>query len=140
MLNCSIFFILFFLVVSIVIFLTEKLIRYYFDIVRIKNYESYLAVLDYYMKRAYSIIYKEQILIYSIEATAPTPELLNKAMKDYLNLTLKMLGPKVKQQYVDFFGNEDTLYFNIIEFFNSNIEHDEIKKASVENLMADDST
>ncbi len=123
-----IFILLFFL-------LLKKETNKFRDIVVIKNYESFIAVLEYYMGKAFDIIYKDQILIYSIEATSPKEEMIEKAMRDHLNLTLKLLGPAMHERYLDFFGSEECFYFNISEYFNNRYESDEIKKASVNNIM-----
>ncbi len=123
------------IIILLFFFFIKKETEKFRDIVIIKNYESFVAVLEYYMSKAFDIIYKDQILIYSIEATSPKEELIEKAMRDHLNLTLKLLGPAMGERYLDFFGSEECFYFNISEYFNNRYESDEIKKASINNVM-----
>jgi hypothetical protein len=87
------------------------------------------------MKKSYEIIHKEKIMIYSMEATTLDEGEYNSAAKDYLNLTLKIMGPALEQEFIEFFGTRDTLYFNIMEYFQTSYENDEIRKNATDNLM-----
>lgn len=114
------------------LFLTKKskipMIEY------IKNFEAYNIVIMFYMSKAYEIIYKDHILIYSIEATKIDDEQFQKAVESYVKLTLKMMGQNMIQEFLVFYGSEETLYFNLVEFFNDKYESDEIRKQSVESI------
>ena len=48
-----------------------------------------------------------------------------------------MLGPNLKDEFVELYGNEDTLIFNIVEYFNNKFEGDEIRERSKQNLFSD---
>ncbi len=104
----------------------------------IKNFESYAITLEYHMKKAFDIIYKEKILIYSIEATRLSQAEFNTASRDFISLTLKFMGPSLTKEYEFLYGNKDTLYFVIVEYFNSRYEQDEIYKTSTSDLMTQD--
>lgn len=102
---------------------------------KVDKFSSYLAVLEHYMNLAYQIIYNERIMVYSMEATKlPTNE-LNAAAKDYINLTLKFLGPSLEKEFSEFYGSYETLYFVIGQNFFMKYEDDEIRKASTSNMM-----
>ena len=107
---------------------------------RIKNFNSYIVVLHYYMERAYEIIYKENILIYSMEGMRVTEEQFNDASKKFASFVIRMIGPNLKESYVSFYGDERTFYFNIMEFFNYKYESDELVKATSKNIMDFDSS
>ena len=51
------------------------------------------------------------------------------------NLVLKMIGPNLKNEMTKIYGDEETLFFNIIEFFNSKYEEDEIQKSATDRIM-----
>ena len=100
----------------------------------IKNYTDYASILEYHQNRAYNIIYKDRLLIYSLEATKITDEEFEVISKDYVYLLLRMLGPTLEKEFIDLYGY-DSLFFNSIEYFNKRYEEDEIRKESVDNLM-----
>jgi len=101
----------------------------------IKNFPSYVTVLNYHLERAYEIIHKDRILIYSLEATRLTNAQFDAVTKDFINLVLKFLGPKLIEDYSYAYGNFDTFLFNITEYFNTRYEEDEIRKESIKSLM-----
>jgi len=102
---------------------------------RIKNFESYAAVLEYHMKKCYDIIYKDKILIYSLEAVKINDEEFNNASKEFALLVLKIIGPNLKNEFIELYGDEETLIFNLIEYFNTNFENDEIREKSRQNMF-----
>jgi hypothetical protein len=101
----------------------------------VDKHEQYMKVLDYYMEKAFDIIYKDRILVYSISGTKPDEEDIKKHSIDFAKLTLKLLGTTLAEEYIYLYGDEDTFVFTIIEYFNTKAEHDEIKQASINNIM-----
>jgi len=99
------------------------------------NFSSYMAVLSYHMDKAYEIIYKDRILIYSIEATKLNNNEFRVVARDFLTLVLKMLGPNLINEFIILYGNEETLYFNITEYFNTKFENDEIRKSATDSII-----
>lgn len=96
---------------------------------------NYVATLDYYMEKAFDIIYKDRILIYSIEGTKPTDEDIRKNSIDFSKLTMDLLGPMLVEEFVFLYGNEETLYMVMVEYFNTRAETDEIKQESINHIM-----
>lgn len=101
----------------------------------IKNFDLYVAVLIYFMEKSYNIIHKDRLLIYSLEAMKVNEEDFVQISKDFANLTINLMGPKIHKEFSDFFGNEEVFLFNLIEFFNTKYEEDEIRKTATSNLM-----
>jgi hypothetical protein len=89
----------------------------------------------YHMDRAYAIIYKDRLLIWSVEATKVSDPDFAKITKDYVELVIKMLGPMLYKEMMYLYGNDDTLLFTVVEYFNDKYENDEIRDASIENLQ-----
>ena len=106
----------------------------------VTNFESYLAILVYHMEKAYEITYKDKVMIYSIEGMKLNEEQFQMISKQYASLVLKMIGSNVKDSLVDLYGDEQTLLFNILEYFSSKYETDEVFKASTENLIFGEDT
>jgi hypothetical protein len=104
----------------------------------ILNFADYTAVLSFYMEKAYDIIHKDKILIYSLEATKLPDKEFNVYSREFIRLVFKLLGPILTSQFLKFFGDYDTFTFYLAEYFNSRYEGDEIRKASMENLMQSD--
>lgn len=105
---------------------------------KIKSFESYISVLEYYMLKSYDIIYKDRILIYSIEATKIDDKDFGVISKDFAYLTLKLMGNNLKKEYIELYGSEETLMFNMIEYFNNKFENDEIRDKAKESIMNSD--
>lgn len=101
----------------------------------IKNFDSYAAVLQYHMDKAYTVIHKDQILTYSLEATTLADEHFYKASFDFIKLVEKLLGPTLLQELSLLYGNYDTFAFNLAEYFNTRYDEDEIRKKSIDEMM-----
>jgi hypothetical protein len=103
-----------------------------------QKFEQYMVLLEYVMKKAYEIIHKDRIMIYSLEATTLGEGEYNAALKDFINLTIRFLGSNLKEEFIEFFGTEETLLFNIAEYFSTNYENDEVRKGATDKLMEND--
>lgn len=104
----------------------------------IKNFESYVSVLEYYMNRAYDIIFKDQILIYSIESTKLDDKHFEEVSKQFMTLVLKLIGKNLQQEFECLYGDKKTLLFNITEYFHRRYENDEVRSSAQKSLMEDD--
>jgi len=102
---------------------------------KVENFDKYIVVLEYHMQKAYEIVYKDKILIYSLDATKINDSEFNIASKEFAVLVLKMIGPNLKEEFVELYGNVDTLIFNMIEYFNGKFESDEIRDKAKQNLF-----
>ena len=105
---------------------------------KIEKFESHVAVLEFHMQKAYDIIYKDRILIYSLEATRPNDNEFDVISKDFSYLVLKMIGPNLQNEFTELYGNEETFIFNMVEYFNTKFENDEIYKSSTFDMMNKD--
>ena len=100
------------------------------------NFASYLAILSYYMEKSYDIIHKSDVLVYSIDGLRLTEEDEEKAVKEYTKLVLKFLGSTMKDELVNnIYGDEETLIFNIVEYFTDRYANDEIRESSMNSVM-----
>jgi hypothetical protein len=104
----------------------------------ILNFESYTAVLQYHMEKAYNLIHKDQILTYSLEATTLPDAEYNKASLDFIKLVQKLLGPTLVKEMIFLYGDFDTFAFTLAEYFNTRYDDDEIRKTSINDLMQDE--
>ena len=131
---CCLVFLLLFIVMLFSFYLLEYKKRQSYVI----NFESYITVFEYYLQKSFDMIYKDRIMIYSIEATKLNDKQFITVSKDFGTLVIKMLGPNLVKEYITLFGNEQTFLFNISEYFNTKFEEDEIRKDSIDKLMNSD--
>jgi len=101
----------------------------------IEKYESYIVTLDYFCKKAYDLIYKGKIMIYSLEAMGLNDAQYQAVSKEFCSLVFRLLGHSLVNEFTDFFGDDKTLMINILEYFNTNYEDDKIKEQATENMM-----
>ena len=104
----------------------------------LQHFDGYVAVLQYHMERAYAIIHKDQILIYSLEATGLSNEKFHAASQSFCKLTVKLLGDMLYKELVYMYGDEVTLFINMTEFFGTKYEDDEIRSSAIDNLVSED--
>jgi hypothetical protein len=127
------FFLSILLFILIVVFMSQKN-----KIVKnqniIENFDTYMGVLQYHMERAFEIVHKDQILIYSLEATGIPDDKFSEASSSFGNLVIKMMGPMLYGEFRYLYGGDEALLFNIIEYFNTKYETDEIRAAALDNL------
>ena len=127
-------FVLFLLCLSMIkTYLNQKQLNYF-----IKNFTDYITLLNYHMEKAYQIVHKDKMLIYSVEAIKIDDQQFNQYAKEFAILVMQLLGPTLEKEFNKFYGNEETFYFNLIEYFNTQYEDDGIRESSVANLMEQD--
>ena len=105
------------------------------NVEKIKEFGSYLSFLHYHMDRAYDIIHKDQILVYSVDGMKLEEDKLELAVKNFSKITLDFIGPIMSEELVDLYGDEDTLLLNIAEYFTTKYEDDEIRDESLKDIM-----
>lgn len=99
------------------------------------NFDHYTKVLDYYLEKAFDLTYKDKILVFSMEGMRPKEEDFKKYTSEFTKLVIKMLGPTLLKEFTFLCGNIDTFIFTIVEYFNARSESDEIRQASIDQLM-----
>lgn len=104
----------------------------------IVNFSNYLVALEYSQEKAYDIIHKDRILIYSAEGVKIDDKDFKIISQDYAKLAFQLMGDVVKDEMIELYGL-DSLTLNMIEYFNTRYEDDEIRKESVESMMNKDS-
>lgn len=113
-----------------------KIFLFYSRVTHIKGFTDYVAILEYHMKKAYEIIHKDRILIYSLEASKLPDSEFEVVTRDFVNLVTKFIGPSLKKDFIKFYGNEDTFIFNMVEYFNTRYEEDSIRKQSIDDMSS----
>ncbi len=125
------------IIIIYLLYLLTKFLTYKRRLNFITKFSDYASVLELYQGKAYDVIYKDRLLVYSMEATKINDTEFETVSKDFVYLVIKMIGPVLQKEFEDLFGL-DALFFNTIEYFNKRYEDDEIRKESVNNLMEND--
>ena len=121
----------------VALFMSWKIYKKILKMKYVKSFVDYLAVLDFNMNKAYEIIHKDRILVYSLDAQRVRDEEFSAITHDFANLVIKIIGPTLHSEFTALFGDEETFIFNLIEYFNTRYEDDEIRKQSVEDIAND---
>ncbi len=117
--------------------LSWKVYGFHTRTTHIKGFADYLSVLEYHMSKAYDLIHKDRILVYSLEATRIPDEEFIIVTHDFAKLVIKFIGPSLRDDFISFYGDEDTFIFNMVEYFNTRYEEDSIRKQSMDEMVAD---
>jgi hypothetical protein len=86
------------------------------------------------MQKSYDIIHKDQILTYSLEGMKIKDKDFNAVSEDFVRLVVKLLGPMLYEEFLFLYGDENTFMFNLIEFFNSKYEDDEVRRGALDSI------
>lgn len=128
------------IIICLILYLAADLSKYEHkkQLDAMTNFNTIMSILDFHVKKAFEIIYKERIMIYSLEATKPNESEFETISKDFARLVIKLIGPNLFESLVSVYGNEETLLFNLMEMFNTFFENDEIYKMASSQLMEND--
>jgi len=102
---------------------------------RICNYENYETLAEYYYQKAYTIIYKDNILVYSVEGMSPKEEDVKKIQHKYLELIVDLMGEWMIEQFERYYGDRHAFYINALTFFDINYEDDAVKESAINKQM-----
>lgn len=106
----------------------------------LKSFSDHISVLEYHMQKAYDMIHKDRILIYSIEGMKIEDKDFNAVSEDFVKLVIKLLGPMLYEEFLFLYGDENTFMFILIEYFNNKYEDDEIRRSALENIAENEAS
>jgi hypothetical protein len=102
----------------------------------VKNFADYIAVLEYHFNKAYEMVHKDQILVYSLEGSRVKEEEIDTVSQNFARLVIKLIGPVLYKEFVNLYGNDETFMFIILEYFNTRYEGDEIRKQAIDEISS----
>jgi len=105
------------------------------DIKKIINAESFESIFYLYTDKAYHTIYKDNILVYSVEGLSLDEKDLLEIQKKFLTLFIILAGPSLIQIFCDYHGNIESVYKNAILRFDELYENDAIHKNTIDKHM-----
>jgi len=102
------------------------------------KFTNYQGILEYFMEKAFEIIYKDQVLIYSLEGTKPKESAIDAMSQDFVRLTQKFIGPMMLDEFVFMYGGTEAFTFNLVNYFSLRYEDDEIRNSTLANIAEDE--
>ena len=104
----------------------------------VEKFSDYRSVLEYHMEKAYDMIHKEHILTYSLDAYRIDEKDYDRISKEFVRLVAKFVGPSLLEDFIYLYGDVDTFSFNILEYFSTKYENDEIRNSAMEQITEAD--
>jgi hypothetical protein len=101
----------------------------------IENFDHIHAILTFHMEGAYETIHKDNILVYSLDGVKPSEKDIDQISHEFVKLTLKLAGPNLVKMFIRLYGDDDTLYFVMLDYFNRKFEDDEIRSQAVDTIQ-----
>ena len=95
---------------------------------------EYKKILECAMNQAYTVIYEEQIITYSLSAEKLDDAHFSKAMYDFCKLTKSLIGKKVLSKINNLY-TEEAVNKNMCLFFIDRYENDQIRQKTTNNLL-----
>jgi hypothetical protein len=93
------------------------------------------SILSFHMDASYDTIHKDNILIYSLDGVKPDEKDIDHLTHEFVKLTIKLSGPNMIDIFTELYGDEDNLYFVMMDYFNRRFEDDEIRATAIDNIQ-----
>jgi hypothetical protein len=100
-----------------------------------EKFSDYQGILEYFMEKAFQIVYKDRVMTYSLEATRPRESEIDAISTDFIRLTQKFLGPMIQSELIFMYGGEEAFAANLLDYFNTHYEEDEIRKSALARMQ-----
>jgi len=99
------------------------------------QFPEYSSLLQFHMEKAYDMVYKDQVLTYSLEAAKLPEKEYAIAIKQFIQLAEKLMGKALCKEFIFLYGDYDTFLFILAEYYISRYDSDEIRKTAMDNIM-----
>lgn len=115
---------LFLLLFLLFFYLSSKII---YRFIFLNKYKNVLDLFEYFCKKSYTIIYNDQIVGYTSNGVNGIPsDEYETIQRNFIKLTLKIMGSYNENLFLDFFGNKETFITNIIFYMKDQITNDQL--------------
>jgi len=129
---------LFFIIIILCGSFALSIYRYVKRLFYIKNFNTYISVLEYHMDKAYDMVHKDKILAFSLEAYRVPDKEYETISQDFVRLLRKYIGPVLLNEFIQLYGDEDSFLFTLLDYFGKRYEEDEIRKTAMDNLTQEE--
>jgi hypothetical protein len=118
-------------VIFSILSIIKKYLNDIVDLKLMKSFQEYETLMEYYFEKAYVTIYKDNIMVYSVEGMSPKEEDIKNIQHRYLELLGSLMGDWLMNQLIKYYGDRHTLYVNALTYFDAHYENDAVKEAAI---------
>lgn len=101
----------------------------------IEKFVDIHAILSFHMDASYETIHKDNILVYSLDGVKPNEKDIDNLCHEFVKLTLKLAGPNMIKIFTELYGDEDNLFFVMMDYFNRRFEDDEVRASAIDTIQ-----
>ena len=112
--------------VFICIYTIEKITRTYKD--TRYTYKDKLDIFDYFVSKAYDTVYETDLITNITNNVKLSTEERETIERNFVKRCMVYMGRKNLKMFIDFFGDESTLFVNIIRYMRKRINEDGLSK------------
>ncbi len=109
-----------------ILFYGEKIVNRYF---LLNKYKTILELLDYFLDKSYGVIYNDQILGFTSNGDRVLPpDEMETVERNFVKLSIELMGPANEKIFTSFFGNRMILIDNMLLFIRRELNQDALAK------------
>lgn len=95
----------------------------------LNKYKMVIELLTVFMEKSYTTIYSDQLVTYTGSGiTKIQKDEIETIERNFIKLTIELLGEFNAKLLSDFYGDKQTLIKNILIYFRQKLERDELAK------------
>ena len=99
------------------------------------KYKSILETLDYFLAKAFETIYNDSIIGYTSSGIKTLPKYEQETIeRNFIKLTIELMGTQNENVLVNFFGNNKVLIDNIVLYFRQRLSRDQLAQLFQEQI------
>jgi hypothetical protein len=83
---------------------------------------------EYLCELSYEFIYKDQVVAFSASGYKVTGDELETVKRNFIKLTIELMGPNIEMALIEFYGSVESLTTNLLVWFTKKLDSDEILK------------
>lgn len=100
----------------------------------VEKYPIYMSTFETIGQRCFDIIYKDELLVYSVEGQKVRDDEFDVIIRKFVDLFFRYCGQTMLKEFVFLYGDVETLTFVLVEFFHTKYENDEIYGDTINNI------
>ncbi len=107
-------------------FIVRNILRVVMEYIHVNKNKSYVELQQYFCEVAYDNVYKDQIIGFASSGYKISGDELETTKRNFVKLVVQLMGDSHYNNLSRYYGSSDTLNLNLLLWFNSKIDHDEL--------------
>ncbi len=117
--------------------LSRSILKLSKEYIHVTNSIKYIELENTFCDRSYDIVYKDRIVSFSAEGYKPGGEELETIKRDFVKLTISLMGPTLYHYLLDFYGDDEAMTNSLLTWFNARLDSDEIMELAENQIKGD---